>query len=425
MKRATMKKIALIMLLLSSLSYSSDTEKKLYKSLCESGISSTACNKLARLYYSPKYEKDKDIHKAIKYFNMACDKDEVSACYELSAIYYQGLGTDKSWEKGNKFSIKACKLGSANGCHSVGYMYNTGVGRKEIDKEKAVTYLTKACNNNIKMACLQLTDNYNNKSLKEYNPQKVQKSYKEIRTFYQKSCDKKNSFSCGIAGRMYALGKGTEVNWDKANKYFKKECDYNNNSGGCIHLAYAYLNGSKEKNVTKATALLKEGCQLKFGFACALLGDIYVEKGEKKRANAYYDKAIKGHTDLADGYNVLYDFNKLFEVSLIQNREFDKKLEKKFLKLYKEYDEYLINYKILKLFEAIYHGKEPDVKKFVEQYKNVELQKDQVGYEFPHLKIWIDNMKDKALKKRLTEAFKMIEKEFLGEAGSSLSKEGL
>ena len=95
------------------------------------------------------------------------------------------------------------------------------------------------------------------------------------------------------------------------------------------------------------------------------------------------------------------------------------------MRLYKEYDEYLINYKILKLFEAIYHGKEPDVKKFIEKYKNVELQKDQVGYEFPHLKIWIDNMKDKAMKKRLTEAFKMIEKQFLGEAGSSLSKEGL
>ena len=66
----------------------------------------------------------------------------------------------------------------------------------------------------------------------------------------------------------------------------------------------------------------------------------------------------------------------------------------------------------MKLFEAIYYGEKPNVQKFIEKYKDVELQKEQIGYEFPHLKVQIDNMKDKEMKKRLLDVFEIIEREF-------------
>jgi len=416
---ATLQKTIFTILLLSNLSYSTDIEKSLYKTACEldmKNISILACTKLANLYYDSKENKDENYKKARKYYDISCKGDEVSACYMLSAIYYQGLGVDKNLTKGNEYSLKACNLGSANGCHSVGYMLSTGVGTTKIDKKKSAIYLEKACQKNLPMACLQLTDYYSHAHLKAYSFKRIQEMYKQTQNSYKKLCDRKNGFSCGIVGKMYALGKGEEVNWGKANEYFKKECEYNNHEGGCIHLGYAYLNGTQIRNTTKAKELLKEGCQLEFGFACSLLGDMYFEKGDKNRANSFYAKAIKSHTELADEYNILYDFNKLYEISIIQNKKLDKNLEQKFLRLYKDYDDYLINYKILKLFEAIYHGKEPNIQKFIEKFKNVKLQKEQIGYEFPHLKIWIEHMEDKKMKKKLMELFKIIDKQFLQEA---------
>jgi len=412
----TLRKVVLI-ILLGSLGYSLNVEQKVYKALCESSDTGSAkikaCYRLGKLYYYAKENKTKNYKTARKYLEIACKEDEVSACYMLSAIYYQGLGVDKNFTIGNKYSLKACNLGNPHACQSLGYVWSVGQGTGKIDKEKSAKFLDKACQNGVYFACMQLADYLSYKNPQDYQTKRVKKLYKMALNGNKKKCDKKNGFACGAVGSLYALGKGEKRNWHKAIEYFNKECQYNSKNGGCINLGYSYLNGAQERNATKAVKFLEKGCKLKFGFACSLLGDIYYKNRSKKEANNYYTKAIKGYTDLADEYNILYDFNKLYEISIIQNRKLDKKLEDKFLSLYKNYEQYLINYKILKLFELTYHGKNPNIQEFIEKYKNVKIQKEQIGYDFPHLKVWINNMQDKTMKKRLMKLYREIQKHFL------------
>jgi len=412
----TLPKILLIILLLSSFGYSSNIEEKVDKFFCKFGAGSRkvrACYALGKLYYYAKENKLKNYKKARKYLKIACKGNEERACYMLSAIYYQGLGVDKNFTIGNKYSLQACNLGNSSACQSLGYVWSVGQGTGKIDKEKSANFLDKACQGGVYFACIQLADYLSYKKPQEYQAKRVKKLYKMALNGSKKECNEKNGFACGAVGALYALGKGEKKNWYIAIEYFKKECQYNSKNGGCINLAYTYLNGAQERNATKAAKLLKKGCELKFGFACSLLGDIYYEKGDKNRAKSYYNKAIEGYIDLADGYNILYDFNKLYETSIIQNKKLDKKLEDKFLSLYKNYEQYLINYKILKLFEQTYHGKNPNIQEFIEKCKNVKIQKEQIGYDFPHLKVWINNMQDKAMKKRLMKLYIEIEKHFL------------
>ena len=390
-------------------------EKILYKTTCELGESSiniSACNKLAKLYYSPKYEKDLDYKEAIKYFSMACKGNSVEACYQLSAIYYQGLGVDKNLSMGNQFSIKSCDLGNADACHSTGYMYNSGLEIAKIDKAKAIIYLNKACQKNTSSSCMQLANIYSNKNLKKYyNVDKANKFYKKAIKSFENRCQLKDNFSCSYLGKIYYLGNYKNIDNSKAKLYFQKECEYNNKNGGCLNLGYMNFY-SKDKNSTKALLLVQEACDLKFGLACSIIGDIYLEKGDKKRANIFYDKAIIGYTELAEGYNILADFHKIFEISLIQDKEFDNKLVEKFFRLYQEHESYLINYKIVKLFEEIYHKKEPNVDEFIEKYKGTTLYKEELGYDFPHLKVWIDTMEDREMKQNLLSAYEKIRKNF-------------
>jgi len=412
----TLRKILLILFLLTSFGYSSNIEEKVDKFFCKFGAGSRkvrACYALGKFYYYAKENKFQNYKKARKYLQIACKGNEESACYMLSAIYYQGLGVDKNFTIGNKYSLQACNLGNPHSCQSLGYVWSVGQGTGKIDKEKSAKYLDKACQNSVYFACIQLADYLSYKNPQDYKAKRVKKLYNMALNGYKKKCEKKNGFACGAVGALYALGKGEKNNWLKAAQYFKKECQYNSKNGGCINLAYTYLNGAQERNITKAAKLLEKGCELKFGFACSLLGDIYYEKGDKNRAKSYYNKAIEGYRFLANGYNVLYDFNKLYEISIIQNKKLDKKLEDKFLLLYKNYEQYLINYKILKLFELTYQGKNPNVQEFIEKYKNVKIQKERIGYDFPHLKVWIDSMEYKDMKKRLMKLYKEIEKQFL------------
>ena len=344
---------------------------------------------------------------ALTVYKNKCKSNNAKACFELSHIYYVGKGVDRNLSLGNFYSKKSCDLGNEKACWSLGYAWRTGYGVPKVDMKKAQKYLKIACDKNIPNACSQLAD------ILYYHNKKADKYYFKAKKAHEKMCDKKDNFSCGYLVRDYSLGKFEPINIAKANEYSKKECAYNNNQGGCIDLAYSYLNGSRERNVSNAEFLLQEGCELRFGFACSLLGDIYTEKGDTQKAKGYYKQAIRGYTDLADDYYILYDFNKLCEVSLITDKKVDKRLEERFLKQYKDYDDYLINYKIIKLFEAIYRGKNPNIEEFIKKYGNVKIRKDELGYDFTEIKVWIDNMKDKKMKQHLLKAYKIIEKNYL------------
>ena len=411
-----MKYIILVWILLLNISQAGEVEKLFYKTTCELGksnITISACNELAKLYAYPKDKKETNYKEAEKYFSIACEGNNRYACYEMSAIYYQGrIGIDKNISKANQFSIKACDLGSYDACHTVGYMYDSGLKIEKVDKDKAITFLGRACQKNISSSCMQLADNYANKSLeKYYNLDTAHKFYQRAISHFESRCHRKEGFSCGYLGEIYYLGKYKKVDYPKAKEYFKKECEYNSDNGGCLHLGYMTLY-SKDKNATKALPLLQKACELKFGLSCSLIGDIYLGKGDRKRANNFYDKAIIGYKELADEFNVLADFHKVFEISLIQNRAFDKKLIEKYFKLYQEHDSYLINYKIVKLFEETYQGKEPNIEAFIKKYRGTGLYKGGLGYDFPHIKVWIDTMEDKEMKQKLLRAYEILGREF-------------
>lgn len=107
-------------------------------------------------------------------------------------------------------------------------------------------------------------------------------------------CEDGDSEACGVIGAIYSMEEfakeyGVSLDYFIANKYLKKACDGNDNSG-CFNLAISYdLGQGVSKNSTKACELYKKACELNHANACYIVGG-YLNSNENEALN-YFIKA--------------------------------------------------------------------------------------------------------------------------------------
>jgi len=65
-----------------------------------------ACFRLSAYYITGKEGVNCDMQQAFKYAKIACDKDHILACHNLSRMYAQGQGTDQDQEKADFYKKK-------------------------------------------------------------------------------------------------------------------------------------------------------------------------------------------------------------------------------------------------------------------------------------------------------------------------------
>lgn len=107
-------------------------------------------------------------------------------------------------------------------------------------------------------------------------------------------CEDGDGEACGVIGAIYSMeefAKEYEVNLDyfTANKYLKKACDKNDNSG-CFNLAISYdLGQGVSKSSKTAYELYKKACELNHANACYIVGGYL--GGNEDKALDYFIKA--------------------------------------------------------------------------------------------------------------------------------------
>jgi TPR repeat protein len=219
-----------------------------------------------------------------------CDKGNSKICYDIATDYlYGNNGAHINHHKALKYFEKACQYGSAEGCYGVGYIYDTSMYIKP-DIYKAIKFYEKACYNESSKGCYRLGNIYNNGN-------HVKKNIYEAIKYYKKACQQNHADGCNEVGVVLINSSRLDSNRHKKNKYlknaykyYKKACALNS-ATACKNLADMHTEGLYVKiNKKKGYQLYKKSCELGFEEAC---DKIYISRRDR-------DYRIDDHSNYND-----------------------------------------------------------------------------------------------------------------------------
>ena len=263
--------------------------KQLLEKALELG-SGNAAYRLGWMYERGFLSEEPDYVKAMEYYEKAAELDNVDGYYEkaagmgscfalveLSFLYENGNGVERSYEKAFELCEKAAQEG-----------YPYAMFRVGLYLEKAV--------------------------LGEAKPE-------EAFAWYTKAAMADENEGIFALGRCYKQGIGTEEDWDKALEWFGKGAE--KNESRCLtELGLAYENGNGvEENPQKAVEYMTRAAEQDYGYAQFKMGDYYFFGcgpclEDNKKAVEWYEKAVANEIPMAMlrmGDYYLYDYDSLNE----------------------------------------------------------------------------------------------------------------
>lgn len=278
--------------------------------------------------------------------------------------------------------------------------------------------------------------------LDDWSGVSVDEVYQNPIDIYEKACDHNNMEACYELGAMHISNYVKDFSDDKSLKkgisYLDKSClgGYVN---GCISLGILYTTkGFEQQNDNKAVWYLDRACSAKSLFGCIATGKIYenLNKQDFTKALVYYQKACEIGADESCNYaGILYhegkkvkqDFTKaedlyrksikinskdassylnIFELQLVQNIAFDKTLETKYLKDFKNNKQTMMYYDMLKILQSIFKNKSVNLQKWHKKYKGISID----GWNFDTIDIWIGQIGDEKIKTNCLNAIEQFKK---------------
>jgi len=240
-----------------------------------------------------------------KSFEMFSKIKSPKAYYYLAKHYYYGYGVKKNINKALKYAQIACNENEPNSCNGAGWIYQHD--KKDLDV--ALSYFLRACKMNLAKAC-------NNAGIIYHN----RKDYKNAVKYYKRACDLGYSWGCSNLAWHYYNGKGVEKNINMIYKYSKKAYELNNKNS--LKLGYYYDKYAKDYD--KAFKYYKIACDNNDSVACSNISWLVISKKIKNakidNAKFYAKKAIQidpknsnAYNDLGIYYNKVYNYKLAYE----------------------------------------------------------------------------------------------------------------
>jgi len=151
---------------------------------------------------------------SIKFFQKYAAKGVTEAQYNLAVSYYYGMGVDVDYKKAAELYKIASDKGNSIAQFALSIMYAQGQG---VDQDMNEFFrLTKLSAKNKEPGAI-----YNLSQMYKFGDGGLSKDEKKTFILCKEAADKGYVKAQTSLGLMYALGKGTEENIDKAIKYFK------------------------------------------------------------------------------------------------------------------------------------------------------------------------------------------------------------
>lgn len=164
-----------------------------------------------------------DSEGAASFFQKGCELKDQHACASLGALYEQGDGLPKDILKAKKLYETACDQDIAIACFNLGEMYDTGRDEADIayDHAKAVTYYEKSCASDEIQAC-------NNLGQLLARTVMIPQDHRRAFQLFKKSCEAELPIGCGSLGEAYENGWGVKANREEARKLYTVSCGMEN-----------------------------------------------------------------------------------------------------------------------------------------------------------------------------------------------------
>jgi|GEM_PF-3914654 len=125
------------------------------------------------------------------------------------------------------------------------------------------------------------------------------------------------------------------------------------------------------------------------------LAYLHIDNQEYTIASELLKMAIELNPDDVEIYHTL------FELDVLENRDFDNFIEKSYISRFKNQKDKFIIYEMLKIIRDIYKNREASIKKWDKKYEGVELPS---SWRFDLIDGWLSQLPENDIKKRLTKA---------------------
>ena len=276
--------------------------------------------------------------------------------------------------------------------------------------------------------------------LDDWSGAAVDEVYQGPMHLYEKACEHNNMEACYELGiinmQKYIQNRSDDQALKQGIFYLDKSCS-GGYANGCTALAMLYITKDfKQRDENKAVMYLEKACSLDSSFACMALGEIYEGKENQDFAKAlmYYQKACDTKAFEACAYigmayhegkkvkqnfikaeelykrsisinpNTASNYINIFELQLVQNREFDKTLKLKFLQYFKNDKQSMMYYDMLNILQLISKNKKANLRKWHTAYKGMKMDE----WNFDTIDMWTNQMHDNKTKTNLIKAIKQF-----------------
>jgi len=230
------------------------------------------------------------------------------------------------------------------------------------------------------------------------------KEYAQAKKWFQKSIaePKKNYRAYYNLGSVYYI----EKDYINSIKYYKEAYKLNPiNSEIVFYLGNSFFSN---KEYDLAIESYKKSLEIdpKYADVISNIGLCYIYKKDYKKAEESYIKAVKFDKNNFINYLVL------FELELIVDKEFNKKLEQEFLLKFQKEKNIVIVYDAYKILQKVSNEKEvdEDIKKWFNRYKNIKRI-----WIFNDIEKWIADKKDMMVQSKLEKILPLFRKNIIDE----------
>jgi len=249
---------------------------------------------------------EKDCEKAMEWYKKGLDINFDRSINGLGNMYLYNNDCDnvpQDYKKALKYYKMAANQDNIYSEYSIGYMYHFGKG-VPVDLDEALVWYTRSADGDHIPA-------FNNLGL----IYKEKKNFEKAKKWYLKTAKKNNAYGAYNLGNLFGNDKYAKKNIDSSNYWYRKAAVLSH-SGAQVQLGYNfYIGRGLEKNMDSTFYYYKKATLKGYKIAQYYLGTMY-EKGEGcvqdyTKAKEWYEKAAaQGYSSAEHAIGTLYYYGR-------------------------------------------------------------------------------------------------------------------
>ena len=265
---------------------------------------------LGDCYYKGEGGVQKDLEKAVWYYEKAAEKGYAEAQYQIGFSYWSGDGVEEDHKMAVEWWKKAAEQGHAKAQYKIGYCYALGEEVEE-DHKMAVEWWRKAAEQGYAKAQYKIGFSY-------WFGAGVEKDTKIAAEWWKKAAEQGHAEAQYMIGYCYWSGEGLEKNYKIAAEWWKKAAE-KGHAGAQYKIGYCYaLGDGVEEDHKMAAEWWKKAAEQGHAEAQYAIGGCYchelgVEKDTKIAAEWWMKAAEQGHAEAQYQIGQIYYCSILFD----------------------------------------------------------------------------------------------------------------